>query len=908
MTINVRKKRSQSFADPRFGLKSAMVCRRYPRKIFSADLIRVALLTFCLGFLLLAPPASYAQTGEEETPSTPVPVDQLPPLNLPDMPGESRQNREVEERPDIPPPPPPLPLPTGPAKIKADIAPSGTRAFKLFYDGTLIGWSEFRVAGAMKLGETDALIINSVGELHLGFGKVMPSRFEAKLMIDRNTLRPAYFKCEQEAGGGSFEVECVYSETMVAQTNRTGDHRSVHFHNFEGLPPQLVFNNLWGHIDTFPEHYWLMVRSAVNGGFVPSYDPILKGEGDVIVYPPKEEDFEYGGRTLRTKVYPISDLKGGLLARVRVASDSFEVLEVDEVGSGLKMIKTEPGIGARLKNIEGLDLSSSRVVESNVVFPDPEQLTALEAEVDIRLRGGPLADHRIAGYRQYFTGELREGVMKGRVFVRSVPREVPYDAPFPLKDLPEEEMEPHLSAGPGVELDYPPISTKAREITWKSPSAFEAARRLNGFVHDIEEGVSLPSARYALESGVGNPESKALLLLSMARSVKLPSRKISGIAFREGNFVPHHWVEIWLGGQVGWSPFDPTTGEAGRVGASHIALLDSGEVQELSIRVTDFAPRATKRVPFIARELQWSIGEKRTYGVYKDGEKIGTEVARVGDIEILDGEEVYVFTARSEVQGAAGAEIAVARQLLTPQGLPRRLVLEYLDPISSKATTYLFGEDTVLIRPGKEGDEEFEETPGREYPFAKGTYFTDPRLLTQWALMAGQVPLDATAEKDYSLTSFLPDRQRTREMNLEVGEIEDVILEPRLGLPEIDESEDPDEEAEDEALDEASPENQNEKADLSTEEVELSTEDVEEAEASEPEESESPSEGFEGPMPFDPLKAPGSPNSSKVVRATHLFTDTGVEFWLNERGQVVKIEIPEQGLELILERVETSLD
>ncbi len=806
--------------------------------------------------------------------------------------------------PEIPAPPPPLPLPTGPAQTKAGIAPSGTRAFKLFYDGKLIGWSEFRVTGEMKLGETDALILNSLGELHLGYGKIVPSRFESTLMIERSTLRPAYFKCRQTSAGSAFEVECVYSETMVAQTNITGDHMSSHFHNFEGETPQLVFNNLWGHIDTFPEHYWLLVRSAYKGGIVPSYDPILKGSGDVIVYDPYEEPYIYGGRTLRSLVYPVSDLRGDLLARVRVAADSFELLEVNEVGSGLTMVKTEAGVAKRLTDIPGLDLSTNRVVDSNVVFQDAEQLTTLEAEVDISLRGGQLADHRIAGYRQYFTGELSEGVMRGRVFVRSVPREVPYDEPFPLDHVPKDELSIYLEAEPGVEIEYPPLAIKAREITWKSPTAFEAAKRLNSFIYDIEEGVSLPSARYALESGIGNPESKALLLISMSRAVGIPARRISGIAFRNGSFVPHHWVETWLGSQVGWSPFDPTTGESGRVSASHIALLDSGEVQELSIRVTDYAPRSTRRVPFIARELQWSLGEKRTYGVYLNGEKIGTETAHLRDLEIVDGEEAFRFIARSELQTPAGTEISIARQLLTPQALPKHLVLEYRTPIKSEATTYSFGQDTVLITPGKEGDEGFAERSGREYAFARGTYFTDSKLLTQWALMAGQVPLDPTSEKEYSLTGYLPDKQRSQEMLLEVGELEEIGLEPRLHLGSSQDSEEDDEPSESDGVESDGAESDGEPSE-SPEESNPSEPDSEatdeEPQASEPDSPDTNSALSE-------LLNTDLESLSDTVRATHLQTDTGVEFWLNPRGQVVKIEIPEQGLELILQRSEMVID
>jgi hypothetical protein len=913
-------------------MKKKPVSGRAARAITRSSRQRIGALLLATVLAGTGMPAQAQQDPPPPAESTqPVPPDQLPPLNLPDLPGDNRREPGSEPAPaDIPAPPPPLPLPKGPAVVKAGLKPTGERHFKLFYNGEWIGWSKFRVTGEMNLGQTDAVIISSQGEIRVGFGGITPAQFESRLMLDRSTLRPSYFKCVQAAGGGSFEVECIYSESMVAQTNRTGDSRTVHFQDFTEMPPQLLFNNLWGHIDTFPEHYWIMVRSAVNGGVVPSYDPILRGGGDVIVYEPKTEDFLFDGRTVKSRVYPVSDLKGTLLARVRVAAESFELLEVEEVGSGLKMVRTDAGIEKRLGSLKGVDLTTTRIIPSNVVFPDPEQLTALEAEVDIKLRGGQLADHRIAGYRQYFTGELSEGVMKGRVFVRSVPREVPFDSPYPLeKKHVDPELLPLLNTGPGLEVEYPPLATKAREIAWKSPNSFEAAKRLNSFVTDIEEGVSLPSARYALESGVGNPESKALLLVAMCRAVGLPARKISGVAFRDGDWVPHHWVEAWLSKEIGWTPFDPSTGEAGRVGAAHIALLDSGDIQNMSIRVTDYAPRSTRKVPFIAQELKWNLGERRTYGVYKDGERIGTEIAEMGDLEIVGGEEVFRFQARSEIKGPAGMQVTTAEQLLQPNGLPREIVLSYKDAAKDEATTYSFGEDTVLIRPGRPGSEQYEKDKGREYPFAKGTYFTDPRLLTQWALMAGQVPLTVGSEKEFPIHTYLPDRKTAREMLLEVGEVEAIRLEPTLALPEEEKS--PTEDASKAGQSPDNPEDapgskpvapvdgatqppDNPAPTPDTKPVPPGDGAAQPAEGSseQPPEPNQPQSGNGTPTPdgitetrstTEQLEAL-TPQDPNAVRATHLIMDSGMEFWLNDRNQIIKMEIPDQGLELILEKVE----
>ena len=368
-------------------------------------------------------------------------------------------------------------------------------------------------------------------------------------------------------------------------------------------------------------------------------------------------------------------------------------------------------------------------------------------------------------------------------------------------------------------------------------------------------------------------------------------------------------ASITAGPCIGWTPFDPTSGEAGRVGAAHIALLDSGDVQNIGIRVTNYAPRATKRVPYIARELQWSVGEKRTYGVYRDGERIGTEVAAVGDIEVVDGQEVYHFNARSEVTTGAGREVTVAEQLLTPQALPRQIVLEHTGPIKNDSFTYQFAEDTVVIKPGKPGEEEFEKSAGREYPFAKGTYFTDPRLLSHWVLMAGQVPLDPTSEKEFPVHTFVPGAKSKKEMLLEVGEKEEISLTPSFS---VDKRKAPEENEATPTEDKAAPTegeaapSEGEAAPSEGEAVPAEGEAASQAGATPTEEP--PKEGTDGRSisggPLDNLPSA----TSQQQQATHLITDSGLEFWLNDRSQIVKVEIPDQGLELILEKVETSLE
>ena len=256
--------------------------------------------------MILPPlPGEKAEPGEQAEPGE----------SAPSEPFEDPTAAPVEE--PIAQPPPPLPMPKGPAVLRNNLPVGRKYHFALDYDGKLVGYSHFSVDRQLTLGGQSSFLLSSATRIKIGVGGVQDLKFSSQLEVDKKTLAPSFFQCVQKSTEGALEVNCVYSPTMVAQRNHVGQFEQTHFHNFEGPVPHLVFNNLWGELDTFAEHYWLLVRAASTGGVLPAYDPILRGGGQVVVYArrPKMGLERPGGGYAGL---PVTDLKGTLLARVRV--------------------------------------------------------------------------------------------------------------------------------------------------------------------------------------------------------------------------------------------------------------------------------------------------------------------------------------------------------------------------------------------------------------------------------------------------------------------------------------------------------------------------------------------------------------------------------------------------------------
>lgn len=578
------------------------------------------------------------------------PWDKYTPAAMPKVTPKHRATKEKPKNLELAPPLPERKVPAGPNKVVHDFKIGKKYYYAIDYNNQLIGYSEFHISNEIALGGRASYVMNSTSRVKVGTDTISDLRYESQMQVSKRDLAPASFICTQKSTKDDYRITCIYSPNVVAQNNIIADQVNSYVHTLESDSANMLFNNLWGQMDTFAEHYWLLALAANKGGTVKVYDPILRSDGQVTVYAPVSEKWTSQKKSYRTLVYAISDLYGSPLAKVRLDAKTKELLEIKEIGSGVTFRVSTPGVVKQVNKAKGVNIWPAKIRLSNIYFSDPQQLTHLEADLEMSLRGGQLAQHAITGYEQKMYGTVKEGKIDGRVVVDVKPTNIKQTTVFPMQDSVPDEILPYLKFNTQAETNDNAIYNKANELTWKTGTTYQAARRLTGFIaNDIANGISLPSALQTLEHGVGNPESKALLLVAMARSVGIPARGIGGLVYNKGEFAPHYWAELWLGPEAKWMAFDPSTNEAGSVNASHIALWQSGDVQDLHIEVEKFAPHPQRQVHFFNEKLRWPVGEKRTYAIVSNGKRVGTEIGHLQDLQLVDNRESYSFHAESQL-------------------------------------------------------------------------------------------------------------------------------------------------------------------------------------------------------------------------------------------------------------------
>ncbi|MHB2019474.1 MAG: transglutaminase-like domain-containing protein, partial [Candidatus Xenobia bacterium] len=260
-------------------------------------------------------------------------------------------------------------------------------------------------------------------------------------------------------------------------------------------------------------------------------------------------------------------------------------------------------------------------------------------------------------------------------------------------------------------------------------------------------------------------EAKALLATALCRAAGLPARPVGGLLFVQGNFVPHHWYEVYLGSN-GWVPMDPSTGQAASLDATHLALFERGALVSGNIEVTDYAPKPERRVSYFNRELTWSLGEQRTYVIRKGGKVIGTETSLM---QLANGkDDNYSFTTEMKIDDGTNKAAGEEKVILTPEGLP--ISMEY----GGNLTPDMDGETVTFGKADIVTDIRGKSALHREIPYSRGVYLADGRFYTGLAMVLGQVP-NLRKGRQVSAWIFRPDSLTLGKVDFQVDG-EDVIV------------------------------------------------------------------------------------------------------------------------------------
>ncbi len=169
--------------------------------------------------------------------------------------------------------------------------------------------------------------------------------------------------------------------------------------------------------------------------------------------------------------------------------------------------------------------------------------------------------------------------------------------PGPDKKIQLPVTKPELAAfvKPTAEItsENPMVTSQAREIAGDDRDAWSVAQKLGDWTYKNLEwkSVARAGAAQTLATREADCSEFSQLYVSMARSLGLPARIVSGLAYSGNSFGGHAWVEVWVGE---WVELDPTWGTH-FVDATHIRNEASTLLTAAALNLIDLEVMETRR-------------------------------------------------------------------------------------------------------------------------------------------------------------------------------------------------------------------------------------------------------------------------------------------------------------------------
>ncbi|MGB9893299.1 MAG: transglutaminase-like domain-containing protein [Candidatus Saccharicenans sp.] len=287
-----------------------------------------------------------------------------------------------------------------------------------------------------------------------------------------------------------------------------------------------------------------------------------------------EEELEYRGEKIKTR--KIEEKLSGLAYLRQVW--------MDDQGNEIKAVEPSPFgemitlISSEKEALSGLEASSPRqdqyqatLIKSNVRLPQARGLERVV--IKLKHQKPELGWPEIQNEYQ----RVREKTQDTMILeLKRVEAKL-----GPKRELSVEEKTQYLRPNPYLDAADPEIKKVAKIVVGSEKDSFKKALKLRNWVSEnmsFDLGFVFAPASEVIRSKRATCAGYAALLASLLRAAEIPSRYVVGLAYINGVWGGHAWVEAWVEGK--WVPLDAAIPSPGVADPARLAIawssLDEG--------------------------------------------------------------------------------------------------------------------------------------------------------------------------------------------------------------------------------------------------------------------------------------------------------------------------------------------
>jgi len=206
--------------------------------------------------------------------------------------------------------------------------------------------------------------------------------------------------------------------------------------------------------------------------------------------------------------------------------------------------------------------------------------------------------------------------------------------PFPILDLPE-ELALYTKPSEIIDSNDEDVRGFAAEIAEGEDDLYAVVHKMaewtkGNIKYDLSTLTAEVSqkASWVLDNRQGVCDELTSLFIAMLRSLGIPAKFISGVAYTESELFPenwgsHGWAEVYFPG-YGWVPYDVTYGQFGYIDPTHVKLKESVDSNEPSVQYKWVA----SNIDLDTKELDIDASVEEKIGRIKDPVDIDVKVLK----------------------------------------------------------------------------------------------------------------------------------------------------------------------------------------------------------------------------------------------------------------------------------------
>ncbi len=166
--------------------------------------------------------------------------------------------------------------------------------------------------------------------------------------------------------------------------------------------------------------------------------------------------------------------------------------------------------------------------------------------------------------------------------------------PFPIKNIPD-DIKQFTKPSEIIDSNNEDIIGFASEIAQGEDDLYVVVHKIAEWTKsNVKYNLSTLTAEvsqkasWVLENRQGVCDELTSLFIAMLRSLGIPAKFVSGVAYTNDpsfpeNWGSHGWAEVYFPG-YGWIPYDVTYGEFGYIDPTHVKLKESFDTSEPSVK------------------------------------------------------------------------------------------------------------------------------------------------------------------------------------------------------------------------------------------------------------------------------------------------------------------------------------